>query len=74
MIVICDFNLKIISIVSCVDVKHILCAFRCTLLINAIIDSEDLQKVPTKAGYFSASGYLWPLLLTWFNFNPSVDK
>ena len=22
----------------------------------------------------TCSGYLWPLLLTWFNFNPSMDK
>ena len=28
----------------------------------------------TVAQYMYSLYYLWPLLLTWFNFNPSTDK
>ena len=37
-----------------------------------------LHAVVVSAIYYDASSYgydyLWPLLLTWLNFNPSIDK
>ena len=29
---------------------------------------------PHKFNYKASLKYMWPLLLTWFNFNPSMDK
>ena len=49
----------------------------CKYFIGYIVDTSDDEWVPNRdmtgaiRWYF---GMLWPLLLTWFNFNPSMDK
>ena len=41
--------------------------------INLLMES-DVSKTTLQNIHQCIEAYLWPLLLTWFNFNPSMDK
>ena len=41
--------------------------------LNAIFKDDQNQNKVNKSNHIPAND-LWPLLLTWFNFNPSMDK
>ena len=48
------------------------------LMIQKNLENNGMEEVfNSTAGLYFMSSYLydlWPLLLTWFNFNPSMDK
>ena len=48
----------------------------CTMgLISAVRSSHNYATASCpRATVYTKREFLWPLLLTWFNFNPSMDK
>ena len=47
---------------------------RMCILIASPVKIAPHQAIKTPISYTLSREYLWPLLLTWFNFNPSMDK
>ena len=58
----------------CPTVENILRSWHIEAKTKWLPFADDMSKLFFLNGIVSWFKLLWPLLLTWFNFNPSMDK